>query len=63
MCFCRVIYTEDVERIFGKRKWVSRTEEILEEAKAKEAENTESDKDDNPAKPEIEQPGADLANA
>lgn len=58
-----VIYTEDVERIFGKRKWVSRTEEILEEAKAKEAENTESDKDDNPAKPEIEQPGADLANA
>lgn len=31
-----VIFTEDVERIFGKRKWVSRTEEILEEAKAKE---------------------------
>ena len=37
-----VIYTEDVEQIFGKRKWVSRTEEILEEAKAKEnAEATE----------------------
>lgn len=32
-----VIFTEDVERIFGKRQWVSRTEEILEEAKAKEA--------------------------
>lgn len=32
-----VIFTEDVEQIFGKRKWVSRTEEILEEAKAKEA--------------------------
>ena len=32
-----VIYTEDVERIFGKRKWISRTEEILGEAdKAKE---------------------------
>lgn len=25
-----VIYTEDAERIFGKRPWVSRTEEILE---------------------------------
>ena len=25
-----VIYSEDVERIFGKRAWVSRSEEILE---------------------------------
>ena len=25
-----VIYTEDVEHIFGKRAWVSRSEEILE---------------------------------
>jgi len=25
-----VIYTEDVERIFGKRQWVSRSEEIME---------------------------------
>ena len=24
-----VIYTEDVERIFGKRPWVSRTDEIF----------------------------------
>ncbi len=34
-----VIFTEDVERIFGKRQWASRTEEIMratEEAKAKE---------------------------
>ena len=30
-----VIYTEDVEQIFGKRKWVSRTEEILEESRTK----------------------------
>ena len=37
-----VIYTEDVEHIFGKRKWVSRTEEILEESKAKEATEAES---------------------
>ena len=33
-----VIFTEDVEAIFGKRKWVSRTEEILEESKEKEDE-------------------------
>ena len=32
-----VIYTEDVETIFGKRKWVSRTEEILEESRQKDA--------------------------
>ena len=31
-----VIFTEDVEHIFGKRQWVSRTEEILEESKEKE---------------------------
>ena len=31
-----VIFTEDVEHIFGKRQWVSRTEEILEESKDKE---------------------------
>ena len=36
-----VIYTEDAERIFGKRKWLSRTEEIMrvnEQNKAKEQE-------------------------
>lgn len=38
-----VIFTEDVENIFGKRQWVSRTEEILEEAKTKEQESAESD--------------------
>lgn len=36
-----VIYTEDVEKIFGKRKWSSRTEEIIrineEEEKKREA--------------------------
>ena len=30
-----VIYTEDLERIFGKRKWQSRTDEILEQTAAK----------------------------
>ena len=31
-----VIYAEDVEQIFGKRPWVSRTEELLRENKALE---------------------------
>lgn len=31
-----VIYAEDVEKIFGKRPWVSRTDEILKENKALE---------------------------
>ena len=40
-----VIYTEDVEKIFGKRPWKSRSEEILRdnEAMKKEDENTETD--------------------
>lgn len=29
-----VVFVEDVERIFGPRPWVSRTEELLDEAKA-----------------------------
>ena len=46
MLFTReVIFTEDVERIFGKRKWVSRTDEILR-AQQKVAELT-AKKDDN----------------
>lgn len=48
-----VIFTEDVERVFGKRKWASRTEEIMratEEAKQKEAsENDENSVVENPA--------------
>ena len=32
-----VIYTEDVERIFGPRQWQSRTETILNDASAREA--------------------------
>ena len=45
-----VIYTEDVEHIFGKRAWVSRSEEILElqekanGKKAEEANVAEADK-------------------
>lgn len=33
-----VIFTEDVEQIFGKRKWASRTDEILAAQQAAEAE-------------------------
>ena len=42
-----VIYTEDVERIFGKRQWESRTDEILrlnEEARRKESESSDEPK-------------------
>ncbi len=44
-----VIFTEDVERIFGKRKWVSRTDEILkaqQEAEKQEAEGKNDPKAD-----------------
>ena len=38
-----VIFTEDVEKIFGKRQWTSRTDEILaaRSAEAAEAEQEE----------------------
>lgn len=52
-----VIFTEDVERIFGKRQWASRTDEILAARKADDTEDVEatelSDKSDGEgAKPE-----------
>jgi len=37
-----VIFAEDVERIFGKRPWVSRSTEIIEEESAEEASDTQS---------------------
>jgi len=39
-----VIFAEDVEHIFGKRKWVSRSSEIIEEESKEEAQATETDK-------------------
>lgn len=47
-----VIYAEDVEKIFGKRPWVSRTDEILKLNEAKSQETGEqskpaADNDDN----------------
>ncbi len=38
-----VIYTEDVENIFGKRPWISRTEELLRENKALEEAKEKAD--------------------
>lgn len=37
-----VIFTEDVERIFGKRQWASRTDELLAAKPEEEPEETES---------------------
>jgi cell division protease FtsH len=34
-----VIFSEDVEHIFGKRQWTSRSEEIIEAQKKQEAQN------------------------
>ena len=51
-----VIYTEDVEHIFGKRAWVSRTEELIlanEEAKSTSTEQS-PDEDPSPSTPTTE---------
>ena len=45
-----VIFAEDVEKIFGKRPWVSRSEEILEESSGKATDN--SGKPDGSGKPD-----------
>lgn len=55
-----VIYAEDVERIFGKRPWTSRSEEIMENEKNRrakiqeEAKNNKSEETEEPATPEQE---------
>ncbi|MEG1580074.1 MAG: cell division protein FtsH, partial [Bacteroidaceae bacterium] len=38
-----VIFADDVENIFGKRPWVSRTEELLAENDKREAEKAEAE--------------------
>ena len=44
-----VIFAEDVEQIFGKRPWISRTEEILQdEEAAKKEEEAEKNKEEKP---------------
>ena len=44
-----VIFAEDVERIFGKRPWVSRSQEIMNESNESEAVQEISDKTDDKA--------------
>ena len=44
-----VIYTDDVERIFGKRPWHSRTEEIMEAAEKDAASETPAESEVKPA--------------
>jgi len=34
-----VIFAEDLEKVFGKRQWTSRTEEIIEAQKKQDADN------------------------
>ncbi|MGM9840569.1 MAG: ATP-dependent zinc metalloprotease FtsH [Candidatus Limisoma sp.] len=52
-----VIYTEDVERIFGKRQWASRADEIIEtnesktDDKADDKDKVDGKKDDSETKP------------
>ncbi|MCR5498707.1 MAG: ATP-dependent zinc metalloprotease FtsH [Paludibacteraceae bacterium] len=43
-----VIFTEDVERIFGKRPWISRADELSAEAKDKEEKEKENLTSENP---------------
>ncbi len=47
-----VIYTEDVEKIFGKRPWVSRTDEIFASRKEQEKQIAENTDTEDVAKPE-----------
>lgn len=46
LCDKEVIFTEDVENIFGKRPWKSRADEILEEEQKPEAELPLTDRTD-----------------
>ena len=46
LCDKEVIFTEDVENIFGKRPWKSRADEILEEEQKAEAELPLTDRTD-----------------
>lgn len=47
-----VIFAEDVEEIFGKRQWASRSEEIIKNEEDRKAKQEESDKKDAEAKAE-----------
>ena len=46
-----VIYSDDVESIFGKRQWLSRAQEIFEQQDKKAEETKEEDTEENKAEP------------
>jgi cell division protease FtsH len=39
-----IIYSDDLELIFGKRKWISRSQEIFENKSSEESEAAETEK-------------------
>ncbi len=55
-----VIFAEDVEKIFGKRPWTSRTEELLTMNEEQEAENADSTPES--ATDETDSTGTDVAD-
>jgi cell division protease FtsH len=50
-----VIFTEDVERIFGKRPWVSRMDELMNENKKNEPADATQPNDNSEPEAEIEE--------
>ncbi len=62
-----VIFTEDVEKIFGKRPWASRTDEILAHKALKAAPDAASATDASsaadPSRPTAEEPAKDADNS
>ena len=54
-----VIFAEDVEEIFGKRPWASRSEEILADSPQTEQSETEGQSEENSHPTETEQPRKD----
>ncbi len=57
-----VVFTEDVENIFGKRQWASRTDELLQESEEKAAEEPQAEtKAETPAETSDEPVASDAA--
>ena len=51
-----VIFSDDLEKIFGERKWISRSQELLQEQKATDnSDETAANTEDNPDKKEEEE--------
>ena len=46
---CEVVFTEDVERIFGKRPWISRADELMKEDEADEKKDSDTSESEQPA--------------